>query len=120
MRVSILIALLPCALLAQTSPPRPANQDVLKNLQQRLDWFQPGVHSPQSGWEWHVYWSPSVELPGAGVAVATIPGTCSIPLLRAPIPKGFTDRMPLPRLPGDTIDPKMLLPTPSVCGERKP
>ena len=32
MRVWILVALLPCALLAQTSPPRPANQGAFEKL----------------------------------------------------------------------------------------
>jgi hypothetical protein len=119
MRVCILIALLPCALLAQTSPPRPADQDAFKKLPQRLDWVQPGTHSPQSEWKMRWFGSPGAVLP-SGSAFATLSGVCSIPLLRAPIPKGFSDRISVPTLPGKDFDPKFTLPTPAVCEERKP
>ncbi len=104
MRYCILIALLPCALLAQISPARPADQDAFKKLPQRLAWLQPGAPSPQTQWK----------------TVVQLPGVCSIPLLRAPIPKGVVDRMPLLVPHGDAIDPKFILPTPPVCEAWKP
>jgi len=119
-RFCILITLLPCALLAQTSPPKPADPNVFQKLPQRLDWLRFCAHSPQNGWEWHVYASPSFQLPGGGAEVTTMSRSCAIPLLRAPIPKSFSDRMSVPAPPGDAIDPKFVLPTPPVCGERKP
>jgi hypothetical protein len=99
MRIWILAVLLPAGLLAQTSPPRAANQDAFRRLPARVDWFQPGTHSPQSG--------PKMA--------AVAPGVCSIPLLRVPVPKGAIDRMPLPGLPDASIDPKFVLPAPPVC-----
>lgn len=120
MRIWILAALLPCALLAQTSPPRPADRDAFKKLPQRLDWLKFVAHSPQSGWEWHEYWSPAVGLPGGGAEVSTRSRSCSIPLLRAAIPKGTFDHISAPNPSGKDIDPKFILPTPPVCEDRKP
>lgn len=122
MRVWICFALLPCALLAQTSPPRPADQDVLKRLQQRLDWFHPSVHPPQSDWKARLFGSPQSAglLAGGVAAVTTPPRTCSIPLLRVPMAEGIVDRMSLPMPPGKDFDPKFVLPTPPVCEAWKP
>jgi hypothetical protein len=118
MRVWILVALLPCALLAQTSPPRPADRDAFKKLPQRLDWLRPGTHSPQSLSSVRLFTSPAATGPGA-VAFVMVPRVCSIPLLRVPIPKGFIDRMSVPA-PGKDFDPKFTLPTPAVCEDREP
>jgi len=98
MRVWILVALLPCALLAQTSPPRPANQGAFEKL--------PLV-------------SPVAIRPGDSVTVAASSGVCSIPLLRVPIPKGVMDRMSVPTPPADSID-RMPVLTPAVCEDWKP
>ena len=99
MRVWILVALLPCALLAQTSPPRPANQGAFEKL--------PLV-------------SPVAIRPGDSVTVAASSGVCSIPLLRVPMAKGSIDRMSVPTPPGEAIDPKFILPPPAVCEAWKP
>jgi hypothetical protein len=117
MRAWILIALLPCALLAQTTPPRTADQDAFKKLPQRLDWLQPGTQSPQNQSSVQLFVSPPTTRPGGG-ALATLSGVCSIPLLRAPIPKGFTDRMSVPAPSADSIDPMPIL-TPAVCEDWK-
>ena len=120
MRYCILIALLPCAVLAQTSPPRPADAKAFQKLPQRLDWVQLGARSPQGQWPIYLYRSPSTVQFGGGDAPATLCGTCSIPLLHVPIPKNFVDRMSVPSQSGKDFDPKFTLPTPAVCEEQKP
>jgi len=117
MRIWIL-ALLPCALLAQTSPPRPADQNAFRKLPQRLDWLQAAAPAPQSEWK-RGFASPRLVLPGGSVTVAASSGKCSIPLLRAPIPKGVIDRMSVPTPPADSIDHMPIL-TPAVCEAWKP
>ena len=117
MRIWIL-ALLPCALLAQTSPPRPVDRDAFQKLPQRLDWLQPAAPAPQSEWK-RGFVSPRLVLPGASVTVAASSGVCSIPLLRVPIPKGVMDRMSVPTPPADSID-RMPILTPAVCEDWKP
>jgi hypothetical protein len=135
MRVWILVSLLPCALLAQTSyfptlaarppalpnsPPRPADQEVLQKLQQRLDWFQPGTHTPQGDWRVRLFAPDSASLPGGAVAVNTPSKACSIPLVRVTIAPGAVDHMSLPTPPGKDFDPKFVLPAPPVCEAWKP
>ena len=119
MRTWILIALLPGALLAQTSPPHPPDQNAFEKLP-RLDWLQSGTHSPQRAWKMPGFVPPGLVLPGRGTALAMLPGKCSIPLLRVPIAKGFSDRMFLQTPPGKAIDPKFILPPPPVCEAWKP
>ncbi|MGB9454763.1 MAG: hypothetical protein WCB12_01885 [Bryobacteraceae bacterium] len=119
MRVWILIALLPGALLAQTSPPRPADQNGFEKLPQRLDWLQPGAHSPQGAWRMPGFASPGLVLHDGNPALAMLPKVCSIPLLRVPMAKGSIDRMSVPTPPGKAIDPKFILPIPPVCEDWK-
>jgi hypothetical protein len=118
-RFSILGALLPCALLAQTSPPRPAAQDAFQKLPQRFDWVQASPQ-PQRGWQAQTFASPSAVVPGWTVAMAAIPAVCSIPLLHAPIPESFSDQMSVPTQAGKDFDPKFILTAPPVCEDRKP
>jgi hypothetical protein len=114
MRFSICFVLLPCALLAQTSPPRPAGPDTLKNFEQRLDWFQ-ATGQPQQG-EWKTLTSAAVRF-GAQqtvVALAQPSKACAIPLLRVGPPKNFADKMSVPLQPMGSIDNMPIL-TPPVC-----
>jgi len=118
MRIWIL-ALLPCALLAQTSPPRSADQNAFQKLPQRLDSLQPGTQRAQSEWKKRGFVSPKLVWPGSSVTVSASSSVCSIPLLRASIPKGFIDRMSVPAPPADSIDHMPIL-TPPVCEGWKP
>ncbi|MFY9726105.1 MAG: hypothetical protein WB579_03655 [Bryobacteraceae bacterium] len=120
MRVWILIALLPGALLAQTSPPRGADQNAFEKPPQRLDWLQSGTHSPQRAWKMPGFVPAGLVLPGRGTALAMLPKACSIPLLRVPMAKDSIDRMSVPPPPGKVIDPKFILPPPLVCEDWKP
>ena len=121
MRVWILMAFLPCALLAQTSPPRLADRDAFRKLPQRLDWLQVGTPSAQNESGAQLFASASNVRPGYIVFVGEVlPDVCSIPLLRAPIPEGVFDRMSVPRPLGRDLDPKFTLPTPPVCEASKP
>ncbi|MGA2273598.1 MAG: hypothetical protein ABSH00_08585 [Bryobacteraceae bacterium] len=119
MLTRILIALLPCGLLAQTSPPQPADRGAFQKLPQHLDWLQPSAQTPQSQWMLRPFGSSGAVLPGGGVALAALPRVCSIPLLRAPLPKGVIDRMPVPVPPADSIDHMPVL-RPAICADRKP
>jgi hypothetical protein len=119
MRIWIL-ALLPCALLAQTSPSRAADQNAFRKLPQRLDRLQPGTEPPKSESSVQLFVSASNVRPSNSVIVGEmLPNVCSIPLLRAPIPKGFIDRMSVPAPPADSIDHMPIL-TPAVCEDWKP
>jgi hypothetical protein len=115
MRYSLLVALVPCALLAQTAP---ADGNAFQKLPPRLDWIQSNGHSPQGTWSGR--WFGSHGSARRGDALAMAPERCAIPLLRAPMPEGITDRMALPARPSDSIDPRFVLPAPPVCEERKP
>jgi hypothetical protein len=106
-------------LLAQTSPPRPADPNVFRKLPQRFDWVQ-AAPQPQRGLQAQTFASPSAVVPGWTVAMAAIPAACSIPLLRAPIPEGFSDRISVPTQAGKDFDPKFILTAPPVCEDRKP
>ncbi len=117
MRIWVLVALLPSALLAQTSPPRPANQGVFEKLPQRLDWLPAGTQLAQRAGRMPGLVSPGLVLPGRGAALAMLPKACSIPLLRAPVPESVADRMSVPTPSGKAIDPKFILPPPAVCEE---
>jgi hypothetical protein len=119
MRICILVALLPCALLAQTSPPQPAGRDTFRKLPPRLDWIQPGAHMPPGEVAARLFPSPAASR-HSGDAMAMLPKVCSIPLLRAAMPTGTTDRMSVPTPPTDSIDPRFVLAAPPVCEERKP
>jgi hypothetical protein len=125
MRICVLITLLPCTLLAQTSDAPPADRGVLRHPQH---WFHIGTHSlrmdstvrifpEQVGDLLHHF--PASRPPGA-VAVNTPPKTCSIPLLRVPMAQGTVDRISVPRPPGKDVDPKFSLPAPPVCEAWKP
>jgi hypothetical protein len=118
MRIWIL-ALLPSALLAQASPPRPADQNAFQKLPQRLDRLQPGTQPAQSESSVQLFVSPAATRPAGSVTVTASSGVCSIPLLRAPIPKGVIDRMSVPAPPADSIDHMPIL-TPAVCEAWKP
>jgi hypothetical protein len=114
MRLCIYFVLLPCALLAQTSPPRPAGPDTPKNFAQRLDWFQ-AKGQPQQG-EWKALPSAAQRF-GAQqsvVALAQPSKACAIPLLRVGPPKSFADKMSLPPQPMGSIDHMPIL-SPPVC-----
>ena len=116
MRLSIGLVVLPCALMAQTFPPRPAGPDMQKKLEQRLDWFQP-IGQPQRG-EWEALPSTPLRLNAGPTVVAMVrpPTACAIPLLRVGPPKGFADRMSVPPPPKGSLD-KMPIPAPPVCEE---
>lgn len=115
MRFCILIALVPCALLAQTAP---ADGNAFQKLPPRLEWIESGGHSPQGAWDGR--WFGSHPSARRGGVFAMAPERCAIPLLRAPVPEGVTDRMAMPPRPSDAIDPQFILPAPAVCEERKP
>ena len=107
MRFCILIALVPCALLAQASPPRTLDPEAFRQLPRRFLLIQPAPHSAVVRYRW-----PRM--------VATLAKKCSIPLLRAPVPDRDIDKMSVP-VPGvGSIDPKFVLPPPAVCKDWKP
>ncbi|MGO9229933.1 MAG: hypothetical protein ACLQKA_12110 [Bryobacteraceae bacterium] len=112
MRICILVALLPCALLAQTSPPQTAGPEAFQKLPQRLDWLQPGAQQFQGDLAARLFPAPARH---RGGAMAMLPKVCSIPLLRAPIPKGKMDRMAVTAPPAESIDPQFVVPAPPVC-----
>jgi hypothetical protein len=107
MRFCILVALVPCALLAQTSLPRAADQDDFRKLPPKFLLIQP---APQTLAVRH----------GEPRFVASLQKRCSIPLLRAPVPERDFDKMSIPAPPADKIDPKFVLPAPAVCEGWKP
>jgi hypothetical protein len=107
MRFCILIALVPCALLAQTSLPRAADQDNFRKLPPKFLLIQPDA--------------PGVAVRHAEPSfVLKLVKKCSIPLLRAPLPERDIDKMPAPVPRADSIDPKFVLPAPAVCEDWKP
>jgi len=116
MRFAISLVVLPCALMAQTSPPRPAGTNTLQNLERRLDWFQ-ASGQPQQG-EWQALPSTPLRLaaPVTVVAMVRPPKACAIPLLRMEAPKDFSDRMPVQPVPAGSIDHMPILAAP-VCEE---
>ena len=120
MRLWVLLALLPCALPAQSAPPGPGDGDVFHRLQQRLDWFQPAAHPPEGAWKARVDRPAGKALPAGGVVLFTASGVCSIPLLRVPVDEGFVDPMSMAMPPRSAIDPKFALPAPPVCEAWKP
>jgi hypothetical protein len=107
MRFCILVALVPCALLAQTSPPRPADQDNFRHLPPRLSLIQPAAQA-------------AAVRRGEPSFVLTLVKKCSIPLLRAPVPERDIDKISVPVPRADKIDPKFLLTPPAVCEDWKP
>jgi len=118
MRIWIL-ALLPCALLAQTSPPRPAGRNAFRKLPQRLDSLLPGSQPPNRASSVQLFVSAAGARPGVVVALMSSASVCSIPLLRVPVPEGAFDRMSVPAPPADSID-HMPVQTPAVCQDPKP
>jgi hypothetical protein len=113
MRFCILIALLPCALAAQTATAPAADENAFRRLPERLDSILAGAQFAQIE-------STATARHGWTRFVATLPGKCSIPLLRAAVPEGVIYRMPLAIKPTDANDPKFVLPAPRVCEERRP
>src|SRR5208283_3864781 len=114
MRICILVVLLPCALLAQTSPPQAAGPEAFQKLPQRLDWLQPDAQQLQGDLAARLFPAPAAARHRGG-AMAMLPKACSVPLLRAPIPKCKMDRMAVPAPPAESIDPKFVMPAPRVC-----
>jgi hypothetical protein len=112
MRFCILITLLPCALASQTAT-APADGNAFRRLPERLDSILAGAQVARNEWA-------ATVRHGGTRFMATLPGKCSIPLLRAAVPEGFVDPMPLAIGPEGSIDPKFLLPAPRVCEERRP
>ena len=107
MRFCILVALVPCALLAQASPPRTLDPEAFRNLPRRFLLTQPAPHAAVVRYSWPRF-------------VATPPAKCSIPLLRAPVPERDIDKMSVPVPSADKIDPKFAVPAPAVCEDWKP
>ena len=107
MRFCILIALLPCALLAQTSPPRAADPEAFRKLPQRFLLIQPAAQA-------------TAVRHGEPRFVASLAKKCSIPLLRAPMPEGDFDKMSILVPRAESIDPKFVLAPPAVCEDWKP
>jgi hypothetical protein len=115
MRYSLLIALVPCALLAQTSAPPAADGSALRKLPQQLKWFQPAGQASASPLA-----APANARAGEPRMAFAMVTKCSIPLLRAPMSRGVVDRMAIPEPPVESIDPKFVLPAPAVCEDWKP
>jgi len=107
MRYCLLVALVPCALLAQTSLPRAADRDNFRKLPPKFLLIQPAA--------------PAAAVTHAEPSfVLTVVKKCSIPLLRVTLPEGDIDKMPVPVPPAESIDRKFVLPAPAVCEDRKP
>jgi hypothetical protein len=113
MRFYILITLLPCALAAQTATAPAAQGNAFRRLPERLNSILAGAQFAQNE-------SAAIVRHGGTRFMATLPGKCSIPLLRVGVPDGVIDPMPLAIGPEASIDPKFVLPAPRVCEERRP